>query len=223
MTRPPVLRAAAAALGAALALGGCDGLVTRDDQAVFVLIDVSGTYFAELDDSVRGAKLLTSTLNAGDRLVVAEIGSCSFDDDAIAIDARLPDRPSEAAAAKGAALAALDAYEARAARTENTDIHGALLQAVDRFSRTPSSRHVVIVFSDLVEDPAPGCGSAAAPLDLEGVTVIAANVIKLDADARAPDAYFARLEDWRARVEDAGGRFVLVDDVEALRQAIAGA
>jgi hypothetical protein len=216
-------RRPAAALIAALTLGACDGLVTRDDQAAFVLLDVSGTYFGELDDSVRGAKLLASSLNAGDRLVVAEIGSCSFDDDAIVLDARLPDRPSEAAAAKGAALVALDAYETRAARTQNTDIHGALLQAVDRFSRTPASRHTVVIFSDLVEDPAPGCGSAAASLDLTGVTVIAANVIKLAADARAPDAYFARIESWRAKVEDAGGTFVLVDDVEALRAAAAGA
>jgi hypothetical protein len=214
---------AAAALAAGLALAACDGLVTRDDRAVFVLIDVSGTYFAELEDSVRGAKLLASSLDAGDRLVVAEVGSCSFDDDAIVLDARLPDRPSEAAAAKTRSLLALDEYEARAARTQNTDIHGALLQAVDRFSRTSSARHVIVVFSDLVEDPARGCGSAAAPLDLAGVTVIAANVIKLEADARAPDAYFARLESWRAKVEDAGGRFVLVDDVEALREAAASA
>jgi hypothetical protein len=60
-------------------------------------------------------------------------------------------------------------------------------------------------------------------LNLDGVTVIAANVIKLRADAESPDAYFARLGSWRARIEDAGGRFVLVDDVEALRNAAAGA
>jgi hypothetical protein len=208
---------------AGLALAGCDGLVVRDDRAVFVLVDVSGTYFAEIDDSVRGAKLLSSSLNAGDRFVMAEIGSCSFDDDAIAVDARLPDRPSEAAAVKSAALAALDAYQGRAARTQNTDIHGALLQAVDRFSRTPSGRRVIVVFSDLVEDPAPGCSSIAAPLDLSDVTVIAAHVIKLPSDARQPDAYFARIADWRAKVEEAGGSFVLVDDVEALRDAVAGA
>jgi hypothetical protein len=80
---------------------------------------------------------------------------------------------------------------------------------------------VVVIFSDLVEDPAPGCGSSSAPLDLRGVTVIAANVIKLDADARAPDGYFARLAGWRDLVETAGGRWLLVDDAEALRTAVA--
>jgi hypothetical protein len=79
----------------------------------------------------------------------------------------------------------------------------------------------VVIFSDLMEDPAPGCGSAASPLDLTGVMVIAANVIKLDADARSPDAYFARLQGWRERVEAAGGRWQLVDDAEALRAAVA--
>jgi hypothetical protein len=214
---------AASALALPLALGACDGLVTSDTRAVFVLVDVSGTYFAQLDDSVRGAKLLAAGLNAGDALTVAEIGSCSFDDDAIAVDARLPDRPTEAAAAKAQAISGIDAYRTAAARTEYTDIHGALLQATDRFSRDEAGGHVVVIFSDLVEDPAPGCDSAAAPLNLDGVTVIAANVIKLRADAESPDAYFARLDSWRARIEDAGGRFVLVDDVEALRNAAAGA
>ena len=217
-----VLKAAAVG-GATLALAACDGLVTRDDSAVIVLTDVSGTYFEELDDAVRGAKLLTASLNAGDRLVVAEIGSCSFDDRAIALDARFPDRPSEAAAARAGALTTLDAYQAGAARSDYTDIHGALLQAVDRLSRSDASRRVVVIFSDLVEDPAPGCGSANAPLNLDGVTVIAANVIKLRADAEAPDAYFARIEAWRDKVESAGGAWRLVDDVEALRSAAAGA
>lgn len=217
------MRKSLAAAAAGLALAGCDGLVTNDTSAVFVLVDVSGTYFGELDSSVRGAKLLAAGLAAGDAFTVAEIGSCSFDDDAIAVDARLPDRPTEAAAAKAQALTGIDAYREVAARTEFTDIHGALLQATDRFSRDTLGRHVVVIFSDLVEDPAPGCGSAASPLNLDGVTVIAANVIKLRSDAEAPDAYFARIESWRAKVEDAGGRFVLVDDVEALRNAAAGA
>jgi hypothetical protein len=218
--------AAAAALGALaapLALGGCDGLITNDARAIYVLVDVSGTYFAELDDSVRGAKLVAASLAAGDSLAVASIGSCSFDDDAVAVDTHLPDRPSEAAAAKSQALSDLDAYEGRAARSSYTDIHGALLQASDRFARSEQGRHVVVIFSDLVEDPAPGCNSAEAPLDLDGVTVIAANVIKLRADAEAPAGYFERLDAWRDKVETAGGRWVLVDDVEALRDAAAGA
>jgi hypothetical protein len=217
------LLAASTVALASVSLAGCDGLITSDTRAVVVLVDVSGTYFAELDDSVRGAKLLAAGLSAGDTLTVAEIGSCSFDDNAIAVDTRLPDRPTEAAAAKAQALAGIDAYQARAARSDFTDIHGALLQATDRFSRDQAGSHVVDLFSDLVEDPAAGCNSSVSPLNLGGVTVIAANVIKLRSDAEAPDAYFARIEAWRAKVEDAGGRFVLVDDVEALRNAAAGA
>jgi hypothetical protein len=210
------------ALASSLSLASC-GFVTEDSRAVFVLIDVSGTYFAELDDAVRGSKLVAASLDAGDHLTVSEIGSCSFDDDAIVVDAAIPDRPSEAAAEKTAILARLDAYPERAARTQFTDIHGALLQAVDRLSRSEASERVVVVFSDLVEDPVSGCGSASAPLDLTGVTVIAANVIKLNADAQNPQAYFDRIDAWEEKVETAGGRFVLVDDVAALREAVAGA
>lgn len=219
------MRGIAASLLAAagFTLAGCDNLISSTEQSVFVLVDVSGTYFAELDDSVRGAKLLAASMSAGDNFVVAEIGSCSFNDDAIAVDAHLPDRPTEAAAAKTTALTAIDAYEARAARSENTDIHGALLQASDRFSRDSAGDHVVVIFSDLVEDPAPGCNSSESPLDLTGVTVIAANVIKLNSDAQSPEAYFARIESWRSKVEDAGGQWLLVDDAAALRAAVTGA
>lgn len=216
------LAAAAAAFLLPVALSAC-GLVERDDKAVFVLVDVSGTYFAELPEAVRGAKLVAADMNAGDRLVVAEIGSCSFDDDNVALDARFPDRPSEASAAKRAALADLDAYEARAGRTQNTDIHGAMLQAVDRLSRLQASKPIIVIYSDLVEDPVAGCDSAAAPLDLSGVTVIAANVIKLGSDAREPARYFERLDAWEAKVTDAGGTWALVDDAEGLRAAVAGA
>lgn len=219
-----MMRALASALIGlfALAMAGC-GLVTRNDQAVFVLVDVSGTYFAEVDDAVRGSKLITASLNAGDQISVAEIGSCSFDDDALALNTRLPDRPSEAAAAKTRALSELDAYEARAQRTQYTDIHGAMLQAVDRLSRSGATKRVIVVFSDLVEDPVSGCESAQAPLDLDGVTVIAANVIKLTADARAPQQYFDRLDAWETMVTEAGGTWRLVDDVEGLRAAVSGA
>lgn len=207
---------------ATLGLASC-GLVTDDTRAVFVLVDVSGTYFAELDDAVRGSRLIAASLDAGDHLTVSEIGSCSFDDNAIVVDAAIPDRPSEASAVQRQLITDIDAYAGRAARTQFTDIHGALLQAVDRLSRSDAGKRVVVVFSDLVEDPVSGCASANAPLDLGGVTVIAANVIKLSADAQDPQAYFARIDAWEAKVETAGGRFVLVDDVEALRAAVSGA
>jgi len=210
-----------ATAAAALALSAC-GLVQRDDRAVFVLVDVSGTYFAELGDAVRGAKLIAADMDAGDRLVVAEIGSCSFDDDNVALDARFPDRPSQASAAKRRALSELDAFEASVRRTQNTDIHGAMLQAVDRLSRIESGHAVIVIYSDLVEDPVAGCASADAPLDLTGITVIAANVIKLPSDAREPARYFDRLAAWETKVTDAGGTWVLVDDAEALRAAVSG-
>jgi len=220
--RSHVMRwAALVTIGVALTLSAC-GLVQRDDRAVFVLVDVSGTYFAELGDAVRGSKLIAADMDAGDRLVVAEIGSCSFDDDNVALDARFPDRPSEASAVKRTALAELDAFESRARRSQNTDIHGAMLQAVDRLSRIEAGHAVIVIYSDLVEDPVAGCASAEAPLDLTGITVIAANVIKLPSDAREPARYFERLASWEAKVTDAGGTWVLVDDAQALRAAVTG-
>lgn len=205
----------------ALTLAAC-GLVARDDKAVYVLVDVSGTYYAELDKATRGAKFLAAALGPGDRLVVAEIGSCSFDDGAVALDARLPDRPSAAAAAKREALAEIDAYRARAARSQYTDIDGALLQAVDALSREGARNRTIVIYSDLVTDLAPGCSAERPPIDLTGVRVVAANVIKLRSDAVDPAQYFARLRSWEERVTQAGGTWALVDDAEGLRDAVAG-
>lgn len=213
------IRAFAAAL-AALALSAC-GLVSADRQATFIVVDVSGTYFQELDTALRAARMLVADLEGGDRLTLAEIGSCSFSDDAVVFDARVPDRPSDAARMKRAALARIDVYAEQARRSEYTDINGALIRAAYQLQRTEAERKIIIIFSDLVEDPEPGCATGGIDVDLTGVTVIAANVITLRSDTQNPRAYFERLAAWEARINAAGGDWLVAEDLDALQAHLA--
>lgn len=215
------LMGALALAAMAATLSSC-GVAQRQSRAIFVLVDVSGTYYGQRDTALRASKLMAVSLMPGDRFTAAQIGSCSFDDDAIFTNVRLPDRPSTAAARKREVLASLDAYAAKAQRAEYTDIRGAMLQAAAQLGQSDRARRVIVIFSDLVEDPAPGCASASAPLDLAGVTVVAANVIKLKADAREPAQYFARLGAWKQMVEAAGGQWRHVEDVEDVRAVALG-
>ncbi|HEY8509106.1 MAG TPA: hypothetical protein VIL32_12155, partial [Steroidobacteraceae bacterium] len=54
------------------------------------------------------------------------------------------------------------------------------------------------------------------PLDLEGFEVVALNVTKLRSDNYDPREYLARVESWKARVEKAGGRWRMINDLERL-------
>jgi hypothetical protein len=54
------------------------------------------------------------------------------------------------------------------------------------------------------------------PLALEGFEVVALNVTKLRSDNYDPREYMARVEAWRDKVEDSGGRWRMINDLERL-------
>ena len=53
-------------------------------------------------------------------------------------------------------------------------------------------------------------------LQLAGFDVIALNVTKLRSDNIDPREYLTRLEDWRGRVEKAGGEWRVINDLDGL-------
>ena len=68
----------------------------RDDAAsIYALLDVSGSYFRELDKAVRALRVMMGFMHAYDSFAVAEIGACSFTDEAVILRFTAPDRPSE--------------------------------------------------------------------------------------------------------------------------------
>ena len=54
------------------------------------------------------------------------------------------------------------------------------------------------------------------PLDLQGFEVVALNVTKLRSDNFDPREYLSRVDAWRERVEKAGGRWRMINDLERL-------
>ena len=175
----------------------------RDDAAsIHALLDVSGSYFRELDKAVRALRVMMGFMHAYDSFTVAEIGACSFTDEAVILRFTAPDRPSERQRLVTANAQRLAGYAAKAKATNFTDIRGALTQAA-----------AIVLFSDLDEDLPAGCRrEAALPSSLKGVDVIATNVVRLPEDNRDPQRYTRRIDGWRKLVEAAGARWQVIPD-----------
>jgi hypothetical protein len=200
------------ALGsAALALGACEERLPA--SAVYGLIDISGSYFRELDKAMRALRVMMAGLRAHDSFAVAEIGACSFSDQAVLLRFTAPDRPTERQRLIAANAARLAHYAAKARATNFTDIRGALTQAAQYLAARPAEQRSIVVFSDFEEDLPPNCRrDTPLPRELKGIEVIATNVTRLPEDNRDPARYGRRLDGWRRLVEAAGARWRLVPD-----------
>jgi hypothetical protein len=203
-----------------LALGGCEERLPN--AAVYALLDVSGSYFRELDKAVRALRVMMAGLRAHDSFAVAEIGACSFSDDAVLLRLTAPDRPTERQRLIAAGAQRLTEYAGRARATNFTHIRGALPPAAQYLAAREAERRSIVVFSDFEEDLQPTCRrDTPLPRELAGMTVIATNVTRLPEDNRDPARYTRRLEAWRKLVEAAGARWQLMPDpadvVTALR------
>jgi hypothetical protein len=185
-------------------LGAC-GDARRYDQAVGVLIDVSGTYTDEREETVRVIKReILPHLVPGDTLLVARIDSQSYDRENLEALLTLDRRPSHANAQKLEVSRALDAFVSRPMNSAHTDIPGAILLASEYLEETGAGSRVLLLFSDMQEDLPPGTTRRLEPGDLAGTHVVAMNVKRLAPDQADPATFRRRLEAWDARVAAAG-------------------
>ena len=93
------------------------------------------------------------------------------------------------------------------------------MQAAFELKQRPEQERYIVVFSDMIEDFAPDCDTSKATLNLEGIHVIASNVIK--SKPNDPDAYISNLEAWEKTVTDAGGTWRMVASPDQLPTAVA--
>ena len=93
----------------AAALTGC-GDPRNHAQAVYVLIDTSGTYAQEANKAQVIVNYLLGTLQPGDSLAVARVESRSFSEKDIIAKATFDDRPSTANGQKRAFADAIKAF-----------------------------------------------------------------------------------------------------------------
>ena len=185
------------------------------NTGVYLLLDTSGTYRGELRKAQDVILYTLSKLEPADSFAVARIDTGSFSEKDIIAKTTFDERPSTANAQKRAFAQKVQNFVARENAAQYTDITGGLLQAVEFLNEKGTGRKTILIFSDLEQDLDKGY-MRDIEVPFEGFDVVALNVVKLRQDNYDPRKYLARLEQWKGRVEKAGGRWRVVNDLDRL-------
>jgi len=197
-----------------LALTACAPATPRN-TGVYLLLDTSGTYSNELRKAETIILYTLSRLEPTDSFAVARIDTGSFSEKDIIAKATFDDRPSTANTQKRAFAGEVRQFVEQSQAAQFTDISGGLLQAIEFLNEKHPGRKTILIFSDLKEDLDKGY-VRDVPLDLKGFEVVALNVTKLRTDNFNPKEYLARVDTWKEKVEQGGGRWRMINDLERL-------
>ena len=185
------------------------------NTGVYMLIDTSGTYTEEIEQAQQIINVVLSRLEPTDAFAVARVDTGSFSERDIVAKMQFDDRPSVANQQKRQFRDAIDKFVSNVKPSAYTDITGGVLQASEFLTEKRTGRKIIFVFSDLKEDLPKGY-VRDIPLTLDGFDVVALNVTKLRSDNIDPREYTGRIEAWRQRVEEGGGEWQVVNDLEGL-------
>ncbi len=199
-------------------LAGCADTTSRS-RAVYMLMDTSGTYAAELEKARAIVNYLLGTLQPGDSLAVARIDTGSFSEKDIINKVTFDGRPSRSNEQKRVFRQAIDDFIASVKRSPYTDITGGVLQAVEYLNETGAGKKTILIFSDMEEELAKGF-VRDFPIQISGIRIVALNVTKLRQDNIDPRKYMSRLEQWKKRVETGGGTWQVINDLERLERIL---
>lgn len=201
-----------------LLLAACGEPAARN-QGVYMLIDTSGTYTRELDKARQVINFTLAKMNPGDTFAVASINTGSFSEKNIKAKVTFDDRPSVTNKQKRAFQQAVDRFVEETEPAAYTDITGGLLQAVEYLNEKEPGRKTILIFSDLKEEIKEGY-NRDIPLQLNGFDLVALNVTKLRSDNVDPTEYLGRLEQWQSKVEQGGGSWRVINDLERLEKIL---
>src|SRR5258708_13574584 len=172
-------------------------------QAVYMLIDTSGTYAQEVGKAQRIINYLLGTLQSGDSLAVARVKTRSFSEKDIIAKVTFDSRPSQANAQKRAFRDKIDAFVKSVGGSAYTDITGGPIQGWRFLTETGAGRKTILIFSDMQEE-LDKVTVRDFPIDLKDIRVVALNVVKLKTDNIDPRRYMGRLEPWQKRSQRPG-------------------
>ena len=190
-------------------------------RAVYLLLDTSGTYTREMDKAQSIINYLLATLDSGDSIAIARIDSGSFSEKDIIARMTFDDRPSTSNQQKRQFKAQIDKFIGSIrGGSRHTDITGGMLQASEFLRETGAGEQYVLIFSDLEEDLQKG-HIRDFPISLPDIHVVALNVTKLRSDNIDPRDYMKRLDLWKKRVDEAGGSWGVINDLERMDNLIA--
>jgi hypothetical protein len=191
-------------------------------QAVYMLVDTSGTYAQEMNKAAKIVNYLLATLNPGDSLAVAKVETRSFTEKDIVAKVTFDKRPSQATMQKRAFKSKIEAFAKEVRGSAYTDITGGLIQGAEYLNETKAGIKTIVIFSDMQEELGKGT-MRDFPIKLDGIRIVALNVTKLGTDNADPRLYLDRLARWEARVRKAGAaEWVVVNDLENNMEAILG-
>lgn len=200
-----------ALLFAALLLSACTQ--QKPTTGLYLLLDTSGTYTKELKKAQQIIHYYLAQLEPGDSFAVARIDSGSFSETDIIAKVTFDHRPSRANEQKRVFSATISKFIETVQSSAYTDISGGLLLAKEYLNEIDSDKKIILVFSDMQEELPKGY-KRDFELNLPGYEVIALNVTKLRSDNQDPTQYMQRLKDWQQRVEQSGGKWRMINDLE---------
>jgi hypothetical protein len=178
----------------------------RYDQAICVLIDISGTYADQKPEVVKVIKRqVLPAMVPGDTLITILVDSESYEKDNVTALVTLDARPSRANAQKLALARQLDAFADGELRSKYTDIPGAMMLGAEYLQEVASGSRIMLIFSDLQEELPAGSTRQMRDTELAGIQVVAMNVKRLEDDTADPSVFRHRLQTWQERVERSGG------------------
>lgn len=200
-------------------LTGCSD-ARLHSQAVYMLLDTSGTYAQEISKATRIINYLLASLNSGDSLAVAKVETRSFTEKDIISRVTFDKRPSQATQQKRVFKAKIEEFAKQPLGSAFTDITGGLIQGAEYLNETQAGIKTIVIFSDMQEELGQGT-VRDFPIRLDGIRIVALNVTKLGTDNADPRLYLDRLERWKARVMQAGAtEWVMVNDLENNMESI---
>src|SRR5712692_4897686 len=177
-------------------------------QAVYMLVDTSGTYAQEVGKAQVIINYLLGTLQPGDSLAVARVKSRSFSEKDIIAKVTFDNQPSRANVQKRAFREQIDAFVKTVSGSAYTDITGGLLQGAMFLNETGAGKKTILIFSDMQEE-LDKATIRSFPISLKDIRVVADNI--------DPRRYIGRLEAWQKRVETAGAsEWRVINDIEHL-------
>jgi len=189
-------------------------------QAVYMLVDTSGSYAREMNKATKIINYLLATLNPGDSLAVAKVETRSFTEKDIVAKVTFDKRPSQATQQKRVFKTRIDEFSKVINGSAYTDITGGLIQGAEYLNETKAGIKTIVIFSDMQEELGKGT-VRDFPIKLDGIRIVALNVTKLRTDNADPRIYLDRLTRWEARVRKAGAtEWVVVNDLENNMESI---
>lgn len=208
-----------AGIALALVLSGCEEPVPPG-RGVYMLMDTSGTYTNELAQAQRIINAILARLEPGDSFAVARIDTGSFNEKDIVAKITFDDRPSMANQQKRKFRQLVDDFVRKVKPASYTDITGGILQAIEYLNEKNPGRKTILIFSDLKEDLKKGYKRKNIPLQVDKYKVVALNVTKLRSDNIDPREYMDRLEYWQGRIEEGGGAWRVINDMDRLERIL---